>query len=162
MLTRNRPLVRQLEREVDLVEVHRRLARIVREQELRDRLGVGVGEHLVAELDQIAVEPVQRQVADLEMDVGGALLQAEAQEAVQLLPIHSFRALPEACGSRMVIGGSRVALTRNLMCVSSRAGPALVVTPRTSGSDCRVPPLDFAGVAIRASCSAGSGGEQLL
>ena len=60
-----------------------------------------------------------RQVADLEMDVGGTLLQAQAQEAVELLPIHYFGTLrgypaDSPCGPRMVIGGSRVALTRNL------------------------------------------------
>ena len=47
-----------------------------------------VGEHLVAELDQLAVEAIERQVAHLEVDVGRALLDAEPQEAVEFLAIH--------------------------------------------------------------------------
>jgi hypothetical protein len=81
-------LVRQLEGQVDLVEVHRGGLGVVPEQQPGDRLRVLLREDLVAELDEIAVEPIERQVPHLEVDVRRALLDAEAKQAVKLLAIH--------------------------------------------------------------------------
>ena len=109
------------------------------------------GEHLVAELDQVAVEAIER--AGSRPGNGCRTRPSrdpEPQEAVELLPIHRFRTLRGLSaglrsrrlaarglrGLRMVIGGPRVALT-----VRPRAASA---TPRECGSAAQAVRLDCA------------------
>jgi hypothetical protein len=85
---------RQLEGEIDFVEVHRLLAGVRLHQHPSNRLGVLGGENLVPQLDEVSVEAVQRQVAHLEVDVRRTLFDSQPQEAVQLFPFH--RSTPSA------------------------------------------------------------------
>ena len=96
-------------------------------QHLRDGFGVLRGQDLVTELDQLAVEAIQRQVAHLEVDVRGTLLDAQPQQAVKLFAFHcstpsARMQSPIPSGdSAWRIGRFGGALTRNRASARSRA-----------------------------------------
>ena len=151
MLTRKRPSLGQLEREVDLVEVHLALRADRPSSSSCAIASVSVvGEHLVAELDQVPVEAVERQVADLEVDVGRTLLEAEAQEAVELLPIHRFRTLrgdsPDAV--RAPHGYRRIPSRLDPEPACAFAARARAASRAASGRDSTCRP---SGIAVRAA-----------
>ena len=81
-------LARQLEGEVAFVEIEFLAEGVVLDQDADDLFGVLRRQNLVAKLDELAVEAIERQVADLEMDVGRALLETESEQPVQLFPFH--------------------------------------------------------------------------
>ena len=49
------------------------------DQGLRDGLCVGRRQSLVTELDELTVEPVERQTSSLKVDVRGTLLESQAE-----------------------------------------------------------------------------------
>src|SRR5690606_4209484 len=95
-------LAGQLEGEVDLVLlIERALAGVALEQHAGDLLGVLGRQDLVAELDQVAVEAVEREVSHLEVDVRRSLLETEPEQSVQLLPFHGRSFLPGVPAARV-------------------------------------------------------------
>ena len=86
-------LAGQLEREVALVEVEVLAEGIVLDQDADDLFRVLGREDLVAELDELAVKAVERQITHLEVDIARALLETQAEKPVQLFPFHQRSSL---------------------------------------------------------------------
>ena len=110
-------LARDLVGQVDLGRVLERLLLLVLHEESRDGFGVLHREDLVLQLDELAVEAIERQVTHLEVDVRRALLEPEAKQPVKSLLIHGesrcaraaeeLRALCSFGGARAALDGTR-------------------------------------------------------
>ena len=80
--------IREFVGEVDFVEVVVQVAGVRLEERAGDFFRVLGGQDLVAKLDQFSVEAVEGQVADLEVDVRCALLQAQPEQACKFFTVH--------------------------------------------------------------------------
>ena len=88
------PALRQRIRDVDLGEPTREVDgdAAVLEDHARDRLGVDRGQRRdLDRAEQLAVQAVVRRVADLEMDVGDATIDAEREQLQKGGFVHSHR-----------------------------------------------------------------------
>ena len=91
-ISANRP--REVDRDAAILEDHP-----------RDRLGVRRGQRRdLDRAEQLAVQPVVRRVADLEVDVGDAALDAEREELVERVAIHGPRSSLPDPGRRQFTG----------------------------------------------------------